>query len=75
MGWPTGLAPVSSGVTWRTTHRRPSSGVRRGSYRLDVSTASVIEGVRLADALAALRGHPLAGLPPGAARHSATSTA
>jgi Family of unknown function (DUF5682) len=58
-GWYEHLFSAPGDVTarWLT---RTASLLR--AEQIDASTASVIEGVRLADALAALRGRPLAGL-------------
>jgi len=58
--WETGQAGLTStqvAITWMTRVAR----LLRGED-LDASSASVIEAVRLAEALAALRGHPLPGL-------------
>jgi len=58
--WQTGEAGLTStqaAIAWMTRVAR----LLRGAD-LDASSASVIEAVRLAEALAALRGHPLPGL-------------
>ncbi len=58
-GWYEHLFTAAGDVTTRWLSR--TAGLLRGE-QIDASTASVIEGVRLADALAALRDRPLAGL-------------
>ncbi len=52
-----GLTPTQVAIAWMT---RVARLLR--DQDLDASSASVIEAVRLAEALAALRGHPLPGL-------------
>jgi hypothetical protein len=53
-----GQAPTEVTVRWMTRVARLLRG-----YDLDASSAHTIEAVRLAEALAALRGRPLPGLP------------